>query len=73
MKEKIKCVYCGSNNIEKGIHFELETEPYKIGIPVKYSMLKFGVLELHADLCYECKSITRIYIKDNLNNCKILK
>lgn len=57
-----KCIYCGSENLEK----ELKIKGSKsIGnIHFQYSILGNESEEIFADLCKNCGSITRFYVKE---------
>jgi predicted nucleic-acid-binding Zn-ribbon protein len=57
-----KCIYCGSENLEK----ELKTKGSKsIGnIHFQYSPMGMESEEILADLCKDCGSISRFYVKN---------
>ena len=57
-----KCIYCGSENLEK----ELKIRGSKdIGnIHFQYSMLGMENEDIFVDLCKDCGSITRFYVKN---------
>ena len=62
----MKCPYCGSENIEEGIvmGWTSGTTGTIRQIGLLYSKSIFDVAEtLYADLCKDCGSTTRIYIK----------
>lgn len=56
-----KCIYCGSENLEK----ELTIKGSKgIGnLHFQFSMLGMSSEEILSDLCKDCGSITRFYVK----------
>lgn len=62
------CIYCGGHNIKKGINVAMSAEVNKIGL--KYITLSvFRAVEpLYADLCEECGSVTRFWVKDTKRN-----
>lgn len=58
------CVYCGSHNIKKGIDVAMNAEVNKIGLRY-FAHSVFRVVEpFYADLCEDCGSITRFWVKD---------
>lgn len=63
----MKCPYCGSERIEKGIAWGKSAETGNVGL--KYSNGGFfsivGVAQAYSDLCLDCKSIVRTYIKED--------
>lgn len=59
----MKCPYCGSERIETGIAWGKQAESGKIGLKARVGI--FGeVIEVYSDLCLDCGSIVRSYIKD---------
>jgi hypothetical protein len=65
------CIYCNSTNIQSDIMVDQNTaEPGKIGLKYHTQFLVMGVEPLYAELCKDCGSITRIYLKEvNRNWC----
>ena len=66
----MKCPYCGSERIESCISWGQTAEIGNVGL--KYSSSKglfgfIGVAEVYSDLCLDCKSIVRSYIKEDTN------
>jgi len=63
----MKCPYCGSERIEEGIAWGQTAEIGNIGLKfVNNSFIApMGVTEVYSDLCLDCKSIIRTYIKDD--------
>ena len=66
----MKCPYCGSERIEFGVAWGKSTETGNVGL--KYSngtgfFSLTGVAEVYSDLCLDCKSILRSYIKEDTN------
>ena len=61
----MKCPYCGSENIEMGIAWGQTAEVGNVGLKYKSGFLgAVGVAQVYSDLCLDCKSIVRSYIKD---------
>ena len=59
----MKCPYCGSENIETGVAWGKSAETGNVGL--KYSAAIFtGVTQVYSDLCLNCGSLVRTYIKD---------
>lgn len=63
----MKCPYCGSGRIENGIAWGKSAEPGNVGL--KFTSKGFfaivGVAQAYSDLCLDCKSIVRTYIKED--------
>ncbi|MDD4188666.1 MAG: hypothetical protein PHX37_01095 [Eubacteriales bacterium] len=60
----MKCPYCGSERIEIGVAWGKSAETGNVGLKyTKGSFLK-GVVQVYSDLCLDCKSIVRSYIKE---------
>ena len=65
-QKRMKCPYCGSENIEAGIAWGKTAETGNVGL--KYELGCFnGVVQVYSDLCLDCKSIVRSYIKEETN------
>lgn len=65
----MKCPYCGSERIELGISWGQTAEVGNVGL--EYSDKGFfsltGVAQVYSDLCLDCKSVLRSYIKEDTN------
>ena len=62
----MKCPYCGSGNIEEGVAWGKSAETGNIGLRYKAGILAGGgIAEAYSDLCLDCKSIIRTYIKED--------
>lgn len=62
----MKCPYCGSERIEAGVAWGKSSETGNVGL--KYNSGIFGligVVEVYSDLCLDCRSIVRSYIKED--------
>ncbi len=63
----MKCPFCGSIRIELGISWGKSAETGNVGL--KYTANGFfpitGVAEVYSDLCLDCKTILRTYIKED--------
>jgi hypothetical protein len=59
----MKCSNCSSENIEVGVAWGKSAETGNLGL--KYSIgILAGVSQVYADLCNDCGTVVRIYIKD---------
>ena len=59
----MKCPYCGSEKIELGVAWGKSADTGNVGL--KYSKGIFaGVVQVYSDLCLDCGSLVRSYIKD---------
>ena len=66
----MKCSYCGSERIETGIAWGKSAESGNVGL--KYNagvgfLSVTGVVQVYSDLCLDCKTILRTYIKEDTN------
>ncbi len=61
----MKCPFCGSERIEEGIAWGQTAEVGNIGLQyVDGKVIKIvGTKEAYSDLCLDCKTIVRTYIK----------
>ena len=59
------CPYCGSERIETAIAWGKSSEGGNVGL--KYTMMLgiVGVAQVYSDLCLDCHSIVRSYIKED--------
>ena len=66
----MKCPYCGSERIEEGISWGKSAEAGNVGLKYesgKGFFLITGVVQVYSDLCLDCKSLLRTYIKEDTN------
>ena len=64
----MKCPYCGSERIETEIAWGKSAEPGNVGLKFSVGNGIFspvGVAQAYSDLCLDCKSILRTYIKED--------
>ena len=63
----MKCPCCGSERIEEGIAWGQTAEVGNIGLRyITGKVIKvIGVSEVYSDLCLDCGTIVRTYIKDD--------
>ena len=64
----MKCPFCGSERIEEGIAWGQTAEVGNIGLLYKSAVgfiKAVGTAEVYSDLCLNCKTILRTYIKGN--------
>ena len=65
------CPYCGSERIEFGVAWGKSAETGNVGLKYEkgngglFSLS--GVAQVYSDLCLDCKSILRTYIKEDTN------
>lgn len=63
----MKCPHCGSERIEVGIAWGKSAEAGSVGL--KFNASGFfsyvNVAQVYSDLCLDCKSILRTYIKED--------
>lgn len=60
------CMYCGSDKLVTGINIKMSAEVNRIGLSHRSKLLSMlrCVEPVYADLCKECGSITRLWVKD---------
>lgn len=64
----MKCPYCGSERIEESIAWGKSAESGNVGLKfiTDTSFLGVvGVAQVYSDLCLDCKSLLRSYIKED--------
>lgn len=64
------CPICNSQRIEVGIAWGKSAETGNVGLKYTTGTGFFsptGVAEVYADLCLDCKTILRMYIKEDTN------
>lgn len=64
----MKCPYCGSERIEESVAWGKTAETGSVGL--RYSafggfLAPVGVVGVYSDLCLDCGSIVRSYIKED--------
>lgn len=65
----MKCPYCGSENIEEGIAWGKSAEAGNVGLKYKGGFLGNTVVaQVYSDLCLDCKTILRSYIKEDTDH-----
>ncbi len=60
---EIKCNFCGSTHVEEGVSIGQDTETGNIGPNYMHGIL-INTLQMYADLCLDCGTLSRLYIKD---------
>lgn len=66
----MKCPYCGSQRIEQSVAWGKSAETGNIGLKYSTGSDLFsltGVVQVYSDLCLDCKTILRTYIKEDTN------
>ena len=61
----MKCPYCGSECIETEIAWGKSNETGNVGLKYAGFLGSIGVAQAYSDLCLECKTIIRTYIKED--------
>ena len=62
----MRCPCCGSERIEVGIAWGKSADIGNIGLKYKEGFF-VGVSQVYSDLCLDCRTILRSYIRDNPN------
>ncbi len=69
MEEKSrKCPYCGGSNIVEGVRVDQTADAGRIGLAHKTRLLVIFTEPFYADVCDDCGTITRIYVKETGKN-----
>ncbi|MBQ7060807.1 MAG: hypothetical protein IJM85_03390 [Clostridia bacterium] len=63
----MKCPYCGSEHIEEGIAWGKTIDTGCVGLKYTRGTLWMGIAQAYSDLCLDCKSIIRTYIKESVD------
>jgi uncharacterized membrane protein (UPF0127 family) len=63
-----KCIYCNSTNIQADVVVGQTAEPRALGLKYRTNFLIFGVEPFYAELCKDCGSIVRFYLKKTDRN-----
>jgi hypothetical protein len=63
-----KCIYCNSQNIKTNIEVGQTAEAGAIGLVYRTKFVISGVEAFYADLCLDCGSIARLYVKNRDRN-----
>ena len=58
-----KCQYCNSTNLQADITIGESAEVGAIGLQYKTKFIVIGVEPFYAELCQDCGSINRLYVK----------
>lgn len=58
------CRYCGSERIEVGVAWGKSAESGNVGLKYNSSIFT-GVVQVYSDLCLDCGSLLRMYIKED--------
>ena len=62
----MNCPFCGSERIETEIAWGKTAETGNVGLKYKAGFMGvIGVAQVYSDLCLDCKSIVRSYIKED--------
>ncbi|NLT21869.1 MAG: hypothetical protein GXX82_02350 [Syntrophorhabdus sp.] len=69
MDEKTgKCPHCGGGNIVVGVRVDQTADAGRIGLAYKTKFVLGGTEPFYADVCDDCGTITRIYVKETGKN-----
>ena len=63
----MKCPYCGSERIETEIAWGKSVDTGNVGLKFKSKgiLSATGVAQVYSDLCLDCSTIVRTYIKED--------
>lgn len=60
----MRCPCCGSERIEVGIAWGKSADTGNVGLKYKAGFM-VGVVQVYSDLCLDCKTVLRMYVKDD--------
>lgn len=67
----MKCPYCQSENIEEGIIVQNRIDTTKeIGLMYRKNQFTYDFKPFYVDVCLDCGTITRTYVKGDIKNKK---
>ncbi|MEN6617204.1 MAG: hypothetical protein ABFD12_11650 [Syntrophorhabdus sp.] len=66
--EKRTCFYCGGNTISSNIPVAPNAEASSVGLSYKTKFLIVGTESLYADICEDCGTVVRLYVKKTGRN-----
>ena len=61
----MQCPYCGSSRVETGITWGLSVNTGDVGLRYNDGYMGEGIAQTYSDLCLDCKTILRTYIKED--------
>ena len=64
MEDTEKCPHCGGTNITRGIRVSQTAEAGNIGLSYKTKFLIVGTEQLYADVCNNCGTVVRFFVKE---------
>ncbi|MDD3844929.1 MAG: hypothetical protein PHC90_01070 [Syntrophorhabdaceae bacterium] len=69
MDEKTgKCPHCGGSNIVRGVTVDQTADAGRIGLAYKTKFVIMGTEQFFADVCDDCGTVARIYVKKTGRN-----
>lgn len=63
MGETAKCTHCGGSNVICGVRVDQTADAGRIGLAYKTKFVVIGTEPFYADVCDDCGTIVRLYIK----------
>ena len=67
----MKCPYCNSENIEESIAVLNELNPeMNLGLMYRKNQFAYEFKQIYADLCIDCGTIVRTYVKGDIKDKK---
>ena len=63
----MKCPYCGSERIEKGVAWGKTGDNGTVGLKYTRGTLWTGVAQVYSDLCLDCGAIVKSYVIEETN------
>lgn len=58
------CQYCGNSNIQRNIQIGVNAEADSIGLEYYTKFVVIGTEAFLADLCLDCGSVVRLFVKN---------
>ena len=62
------CPHCGADDIVRGVQVGQSGDSGTVGLDHKKGFLMFGTVPFRADLCRNCGTIVRLYVRETKKN-----
>jgi len=63
-----RCPHCGGVEVAAGLKLHQNTEVNRVGLAYKTAKIFITVEQLYADLCLNCGSVVRFFVKETQRN-----
>lgn len=63
-----RCPHCGGVEVAAELKLHLNAEVHTLGLAYKTAKIFVGAEQLYADLCLNCGSVVRFFVKETQRN-----